>query len=224
MSPKNTIAIQNELLELITAGERDSATELISQWAEKRNYEDAILEILDPVLSEFGKSWGDSDQVSLGQGYVLSKVAEDIFKFAAAERQLNVEVVVEKGPIVIGNILDDSHGLGRKLVITFLQLEGWKLYDLGNDVSPEEFIDKALEVGAPIIAVSAMMLRTAMNIKTVRKELDERGLADKIKLAVGGAVFCQRPELITEVGGDGTVTNAVKAPALMEKLLQQIKQ
>ena len=211
--------IRDRLLSTIMDGDRDLAVDMVRDWALANSYEDAIQQILEPVMETIGKDWGDSEKVSLGQGYVLGKVVEDIFKQAARIRSQKGLPAQEKGPVVIGNILDDNHSLGRKLVKIFLQLEGWKVYDLGNDVTADEFVDKALEVKAPVIAASAMMLRTALNIKQLRAEIDKRKLRDKIKLAVGGAVFCQRPELVDEVGGDGTAYNAIGVCELMEKLV-----
>ena len=63
-----------------------------------------------------------------------------------------------------------------------------------------------------------MMFTTAENIRKVRREIDMRKLTGKIKLAVGGAVFRIRPELISEVGGDGTASNAPEAPKKFEEL------
>jgi len=85
-------------------------------------------------------------------------------------------------------------------------------------VLPAEFVDAALAEGARVIGVSAMMLTNAENIARVRAELDRRGLSGRVKLAVGGAVFVMRPELVAEVGGDGTAATAMDAPALFERL------
>ncbi len=125
-----------------------------------------------------------------------------------------------KGTAIIGNVEDDYHSLGRKLVGIFLLTAGWKVVDLGNDVAPATFVDAAIENKARIIGVSAMMFTTAQNILSLRKEIDQRGLKNKIKLAVGGAVFKIRPDLVSEVGGDGTAANAIDAPALFEKLTE----
>jgi methylmalonyl-CoA mutase cobalamin-binding domain/chain len=118
----------------------------------------------------------------------------------------------------MGNIEDDYHSLGRKLVTIFLRTAGWRVIDLGNDVRAEEFVDAAVANEAKIIGVSAMMLTTAKNIRNVRHEIDSRGFSGSIKLAVGGAIFKMRPELVVEVGGDGTVASAVDAPRLMAQL------
>jgi methanogenic corrinoid protein MtbC1 len=104
------------------------------------------------------------------------------------------------------------------MVGVFLRAAGWKVVDLGNDVSPAAFVDAALEHGARVIGISAMMLTTAENIRAVRSELDARGLSGRIRLAVGGAVFKLRPELVREVGGDGTTASAIQAPSLFDRL------
>ena len=104
------------------------------------------------------------------------------------------------------------------MVGIFLQVAGWQVYDLGIDATPEEFINKALEVDARVIGASAMIFTTAMNIKKLREEIDNRMLRGHLQLAVGGTVFKLRPELVEEVGGDGTAKNAMNAPALFDEL------
>jgi methanogenic corrinoid protein MtbC1 len=104
------------------------------------------------------------------------------------------------------------------MVAVFLRAAGWKVVDMGNDVAPADFVAAAVRHGARVIGVSAMMLTTAENIRAVREELDARGLSGRIRLAVGGAVFKLRPELVSEVGGDGTAPSAIQAPALFDIL------
>jgi methanogenic corrinoid protein MtbC1 len=65
-----------------------------------------------------------------------------------------------------------------------------------------------------------MMFTTAKNITKVRKLMDERITPGAISLAVGGAVFKLRPELVSEVGGDGTADSAIEAPRLFEQLVE----
>ncbi|MBN1912333.1 MAG: cobalamin-dependent protein [Pirellulales bacterium] len=215
-------ALREQLLERILAGDRRVAVGLVDQWAEIHGYQQAVVEILEPVLATFGRHWATAEDVSLAQGFVAGKVAEDILQKAAmAAREGAAESTAKKGPVVIGNIEDDAHGLGRRLVIAFLRLAGWEIHDLGEDVLAPQFVEKAVEVGAPIVAVSAMMYSTAMNIGKLRAEIDARGLKDKVLLAVGGAVFCQRPELMAMVGGDGTARNAIQVPELMDQLVDR---
>lgn len=213
--------LKDRLLHLLLEGARQLATDLLREWAETHSWDQVITEVLEPTLSVFGKRWATADDVSLGQGYVAGKVAEDVMEMAAAAQEGQSSSAQSKGRVVIGNIEDDSHALGRKLVTVFLRLDGWEVIDLGVDVLAHEYVDKAVEVGASIVAASAMMYRTALNIKRLREEIDNRDLTGRIQLAVGGAVFLQRPELVEEVGGDGTAQNAIAAPALMDRLLSQ---
>ena len=207
-------AVRARLLDFILNGERKEAMDLLDGWAHRFHWRATILELLEPVLDEIGKRWA-AEKISLAAGYMAGKIAEDVFLKAV---QANEAIPLTKGPVVIGNIEDDYHSLGRKLVTIFLRTAGWRVIDLGNDVRAEEFVDAAVMNGAKIIGVSAMMLTTAKNIRNVRREIDNRGLSGSIKLAVGGAVFKMRPELVADVGGDGTVASAVDAPRLMAEL------
>lgn len=205
---------RKQLFDRILGGDRQGAVTLLDQWAERRHWRNTITELLEPVLDEIGRCWS-AEKISLAAGYLAGRIAEDILLKAAGAEEAVPE---SKGPVVIGNVEDDYHSLGRKLVGVFLRTAGWRVIDLGNDVLAGDFVDAAVANAAPVIGVSAMMLTTAENIRKVREELDQRGLSGRIKLAVGGAVFRIRPELVAEVGGDGTAASAVDAPRLMAEL------
>ena len=173
-----------------------------------------ISKILDPAIMKLGQLW-EGESLSLAQTFVASKIAEDALIRCLPEGGANQG---HKGSVVIGNIEDDFHSLGRRTLGLFLQATGWEVHDLGNDVLAEDFLEKALEVDAHVIGVSAMMQSTAFNIRNLRELIDARGLSNKIMLAVGGAVFNYRPELVSEVGGDGTARNAAEADDLFMRL------
>ncbi|MBE9467452.1 MAG: cobalamin-dependent protein [Bacteroidetes bacterium] len=211
---------QEYLLETIINAEKKNATDTILNWAEKTSFKNAFSELLEPVLSKLGDLWF-RNELSLAQAFLAGKVAEDIFNIASKSDELSLDLANPKGTAVIGNIEDDFHSFGRKLVVIFLRLDGWKVYDLGNDVLPKEFVDKAVQTNARVIGVSAMIYNTAISIIGVRKEIDKRNLTGKIQLCVGGAVFNVRTNLVQEVGADGTADNAIKTPELFNKLQQK---
>jgi methylmalonyl-CoA mutase cobalamin-binding domain/chain len=214
---KNTDQARMSLIDAILIGEREQANRVLDDYAALIDYRAAMNDILEPVLEDIGNRWAE-ESISLAQGYIAGKVAEDmLLKIHDAGKETTDNQAV-KGPVVVGNIEDDYHSLGRKLVSVFLQSAGWVVHDLGNDVTAEEFVDKAVETGSRVIGVSAMMYTTAGNIRKVRNELVKRNLSGKIQLAVGGAVFKQRPELASEVGGDGTASSCFKTPALFDEL------
>jgi methanogenic corrinoid protein MtbC1 len=207
-----------ETMDAIMDSDRDRAIRILTEWGEVNGYLGAITKILEPVLLQIGQAYGDGRPVSLAHGYVAAKVAEEIFQRAVSSGLGFSSELTSKGNVVIGNIEDDYHSLGRKMVSAFLCSSGWTVRDLGNDVPATYFVDAALESGARVVCISAMMHTTALNIFKVRTEIDERGLKGKMQLAVGGAVFLLRPDLVQEVGGDGTAQNAMLASALMDDL------
>jgi methylmalonyl-CoA mutase cobalamin-binding domain/chain len=212
--------VREFVLEAILQGEREQAFMLLEQYAKTCTYRSAMRDILEPALEDIGNRWSE-EKISLAQGYIAGKVAEDLLlKICEEEKEMTLKEE-KKGPIILGNIEDDYHSLGRKLVSIFLQSAGWQVHDLGNDVSAEEFVNKAVELNARVIGVSAMMYTTAENIKKVRDELDKRHLTGKIQLAVGGAVFKLRPELADEVGADGAAVSGFNAPALCARLWER---
>jgi methanogenic corrinoid protein MtbC1 len=213
--------IRHKLIASILDGDRVLANSIIDGFALIHGYEASVSQLLEPVLCDIGDMWAKDDGVTLAQGYVAGIIAEDVLSKFFSKENSPLKSFENKGTVVIGNIEDDYHSLGRKLVIAALHMSGWQVCDLGNDILAETFVDKACELDARVIAVSAMMYTTAMNIKKIRKEIDRRGLGGHIKLAAGGAVFILRPELLAEVGGDGTARNAFRVPDLIDELWEK---
>lgn len=91
------------------------------------------------------------------------------------------------GRAVIGTVKGDLHDIGKNLVVMMLRGAGFEIYDVGVDIESSTFIDKAEEVGADIICMSALLTTTMPNMKDVIDELNARGLRDKYVVMVGGA-------------------------------------
>ncbi len=206
------------LLSDILDARLDSALGRLSVAAARDGYPRIIHDYLEPVLQRTGRMWMEGT-ISLAQSYIAGKVAERVLEEAleAGRPGLGGQ---PRGIAVLGNIEDDFHALGRRMVASFLRLDGWEILDLGNDVAPGRFVEAALDHDARIIGVSAMMLSTALNIRGIRDELDRRNLSGILPMAVGGAVFNLRPGLVEEVGGDGTAASAMDAPALFRSLVE----
>lgn len=216
--------IIQDLLESINAADYEAAVTQLKLWGSEHGFSRLAEDVLIPLMNRYSELFGAAEEVPLARAYVAAKVTEEGMRLVALSMSPDRQPKLVKGPVVIGNIEDDYHSLGRKIVLTFLQADGWMVHDLGNDVLAETFVDKAVEVGASVIGVSAMMYSTRKNIRAVRTLLDERQLHGKIKLAVGGAAFVMRPELVAEVGGDGTCRSAIGAPALFAELSRKENQ
>ena len=71
----------------------------------------------------------------MAQAFVGAKIAEDVLLRCMPETG-TIGTRLHKGPVVIGNIEDDFHSLGRRIVGSFLRANGWEVFDLGNDIGP----------------------------------------------------------------------------------------
>ena len=111
--------------------------------------------------------------------------------------------------VVIGVVQGDTHDIGKNLVKIMLEAAGFQVYDLGRDVEPRAFVDKAKEVGASIICLSTLMTTTMHNMKTVVDLLREEGLQDKIKVMIGGGPVSQA--YAAQIGADAYTTDAAAA-------------
>jgi methylmalonyl-CoA mutase cobalamin-binding domain/chain len=94
---------------------------------------------------------------------------------------------------------------------------GFEVHDLGVDVSPERFAEKAAEVGADIVGVSALLTTTMTGQRAVIAALGERGLRPAVKVIVGGAPVTRA--WAAEIGADGYSEDAVGAVALAKSLV-----
>jgi 5-methyltetrahydrofolate--homocysteine methyltransferase len=122
------------------------------------------------------------------------------------------------GTVILGTTKGDIHEIGKTLVGTLLTANGFKVHDLGVDVSPEKFVDKAWEFKAEIIGVSALLTTTMRNQKSVVEALQRAGLGAAVKIIVGGAPVTQR--WADEIGADGYAKDAISAVALVRSLLE----
>ena len=214
-------ALRDKLFNFFIAADKNGAIQFIDEWAQSHSYEKALVEIVEPALRKFGKKWASQEDVNLAQGYISAKISEAVLLRIADERKQKKSLHQAKGIAVIGNMEDDYHALGRKMVYNFLLTSGWNVYDLGNDVLADEFVDKAVEVKASVIGASAMMYSNAKNMIKIRDELEARKLSGKIKFAVGGAIFNLRPKLVRQIGADGTAPNAIEAVELFTRLNEE---
>ena len=124
---------------------------------------------------------------------------------------------VEKPKVVIGVVEGDTHDIGKNLVKIMLDTAGFEMYDLGRDVPLDNFVDKAVEVGASIICMSTLMTTTMIGMKTVIDKLKERGIRDQFKIMVGGSPISQK--YADEIGADGYSVNAVEAVKIAKRLM-----
>jgi corrinoid protein of di/trimethylamine methyltransferase len=123
------------------------------------------------------------------------------------------------GTIIIGTIQGDVHDLGKNIVKIMLEANGFTVHDLGNDVPVRQFIDKAQELEADIIAASALMTTTMEHMPDIDGLLVELGIRKKFIVMLGGAPVID--EWAKEAGADGYGEDAAGAVETAKRLMEK---
>jgi len=118
--------------------------------------------------------------------------------------------------VAIGTVKGDLHDIGKNLVAMMLEGAGFAGVDLGVDVSAEKFVE-AVEEGADVIAMSALLTTTMPSMKEVIDVLQEKGVRGKVKVMIGGAPVTQA--YCDEITADGYAPDAASAVDTAKALL-----
>ena len=116
------------------------------------------------------------------------------------------------GVVVAGTVKGDLHDIGKNLVVSMLEGSGFKVHDLGTDVTPQTFVEAIREHQPQILCLSALLTVTMTAMKTTIDAIREAGLRRSVKVLVGGAPLNER--YATEIGADGFGATATDAVAL----------
>ena len=119
------------------------------------------------------------------------------------------------GVIVAGTVKGDLHDIGKNLVISMLEGSGFKVHDLGTDVTPQEFVEAIRELQPQILCLSALLTVTMTAMKTTIEAIHEAGLRRSVKILVGGAPLSER--YAKEIGADGYGATAIDAVTLARR-------
>ena len=117
--------------------------------------------------------------------------------------------------IVVATVEGDIHDIGKNLVVLMLKNYGYHVIDLGKDVPADVIVDTAMNEGAKVIGLSALMTTTMMRMKDVVELAKEKGCTAKI--VIGGAAITE--SFSDEIGADGYSKDAAECVKLVERLL-----
>lgn len=120
-----------------------------------------------------------------------------------------------RGKVIIGTVRGDMHDLGKNIVELMLKPEGFRVIDLGTDVSPENFVETVVSENAGILCMSALLSTTRDEMRLVVQELKKRGLRSRVRVIVGGGAVDQN--FARDIGADGYGKDAIEAVKLCKR-------
>lgn len=122
-----------------------------------------------------------------------------------------------EGVVILGTVKGDIHEIGKALVGTLLTAHGFRVHDLGVDVSAENFATQVRQRKADIVGLSALLTTTMKQQRTVIETLEREGIRPQVKVMVGGAPVTR--SWAEEIGADGFGKDAISALALARSLM-----
>ena len=193
------------LAEAIINGKRDEAVELTRKVIEEGVSADSILsQGLTAGMNVVGTRF-KNNEFYVPEVLIAARAMNSAMELL--EPLLVKEGIKLAGTVLIGTVKGDLHDIGKNLVGMMLKGGGFKVVDLGIDVSPEKFVEAAKSEDAHVVALSALLTTTMPQMEDVIKAIKESGL--NIKTMIGGAPVTQN--YADEIGADGYGADAASA-------------
>lgn len=212
-----TEELYKAMFQSIIDGDADVAASLAKQAVDSGlDPLEAINQGFVPGVNQVGEqfSCGEMFLPELVMAGEAMKTAISVLEPEMAKRGTERKVF---GKVVLATVQGDIHDIGKTLVGTMLAAYGFQVYDLGVDVPILKVVEKAREVNADIVALSALLTTTMVRQRDVIEALEDVGLRARVKVMVGGAPVTH--EWVQQIGADGYSEDAVGAVNVAKKLL-----
>lgn len=203
------------LIEAVTKGDITKAVAETQKAIDAGGFIQAIIdEGLIAAMDEVGDNFSKGT-IFVPQMLRSAKTMQECMKLL--EPLLKEGDVSTKGKVLIGTVKGDLHDIGKNLVSMMMEGAGFTVTDLGVDVSPEKFVQKAQEVEPDIVAISALLSTTMPAMPQTIEALQKAGIRDKVKVIIGGAPVTAK--YAQEIKADSYGADAGSAVTEAKKLL-----
>jgi methanogenic corrinoid protein MtbC1 len=207
----------NELTEALANLDEEKVMNMVEKYLTAGKDALSILDDLKKGMDIVGERFSNNE-------YFLVELvmSADVFKNALEllePKLLDSQRASQKGKIVIGTVKGDIHYIGKNLVVAFLKANGFEVYDLGEDVPPEKFIEKLKETEAPILALSGLITTTHDVMRDTVNALVDAGIREKVNVIIGGGDTDQ--QVVEFTGADAFGRDALSAVTLVRQFLQK---
>jgi len=204
------IDVINQFVTALISVNRIGIRDIIDEHYDGKNPFQFIEKYVVPAAEIIGEGW-TKGVVALSQVYLSARIIEELVD----------EILPPGSPDRIGQprmaiaVLEDYHLLGKRIVYSMLRASGYAIRDYGR-MTVSETLERVKADGIEILFISTLMLRSALRIKDLRREMNRSGL--KTRMIVGGAPFRFDEQLWREVGADATAKDAAGALTVLNQM------
>jgi 5-methyltetrahydrofolate--homocysteine methyltransferase len=197
------MAVLEDLRQAIISGNRDKAKECTQRaLSEGIPARTVVVDGIAAAMEVVGEKFR-TNEFFVPELLIAQRAMKESLKLMSGEA---VDYV---GTVVIGTVKGDLHDIGKNLVSAMLEGAGFKVVDMGVDVSPTQFVQAAKDNSANLIAMSALLTTTMGSMRDTIGALAEAGLHGKTRVLIGGAPVTQ--SYADEIKADGYAPDAASA-------------
>jgi len=205
------MAVLEQLKEAIISGNRDQAKALTKQALDSGvEARTIVVDGIAAAMAVVGEKFRNNE-FFVPELLIAQRAMKECLKMMSGA---DVDYV---GTVVIGTVKGDLHDIGKNLVAAMLEGAGFKVVDLGVDVSADQFVKAAADNSADLIAMSALLTTTMGSMKDTVEALGKAGLKGKTKVIIGGAPVTQ--SYASEIKADGYAPDAASAVDAAKSLI-----
>lgn len=173
---------------------------------------------LSKGLDQVGELFANQ-QYFLAELMVAAYIMEQVMPEISQKLKEEVGEDTLQGKIVFGTVEGDFHFIGKNIAISLLQAAGYEVYDIGEDVSPDVFVQKVRDFQPDIVALSALLLTTMPGIGEVIDALERTGLRKQVYIMIGGRPTSQ--QTAEQYGADAYCETAMDGVVTANKFMTQ---
>jgi corrinoid protein of di/trimethylamine methyltransferase len=208
--------ILENLKKAIMEGHDDEALIWAKRTVEERIDPIKVVDELAEVMRQVGESFGRGElflvDLSLSATAMKAAMPPILEEMKKSGRKMNI-----LGTVIIGTVAGDVHDIGKNIVTTLLSASGFEVNDLGVDVPVEKFVKAVREHEHDILAMSALLTSTALEMDRVVSTLKNENLKDRVNIMIGGGAITQR--FAEKIGADGYGSTALDAVELAKRFI-----
>ena len=210
------MAVDRELYDSVIAGDAEAVKALTLQALNQGlRAEELLRGVLIPAMTEVGQRF---ERMEFFVPDMLIAARSMRYGMEVLQPYLVTAGVKPIGTVVLGTVAGDLHDIGKNLVGMMVEGAGFRVIDLGADVSPEKFVQAVREHSPQIVGMSALLTTTMLAMKATIEALRKAGLREERMVMVGGAPVTQ--QYAEEIGADLYAPDAGSAARMAKERIQ----
>lgn len=206
-----------DLAEIIEAGDIEDGVAEVQRLLEAGHHPlDIVQQAIVPCLRDIGDRFSQLE-LFLPDMIIAADVVKEIQASVLNKHLQEAGAIGRRGKVVIGTVYGDIHDIGKNIVASVLEANGFEVHNLGVNVESKLFLQKAREINADVIALSSLMSTSMPYQADVIKLVKESADGARFKVVVGGGPVT--PEAARKMNADGCAENAPEAVKVLQNLL-----